>query len=188
MDDHGEHLGEVPPIPSVMQMLYLDHPVSEEHNLHGATTLNVILGGVLLLPILGFGHSVIQNKHFCKAVNSHIGGMTKIWASFVGAGKAPKAEDQERLSKETYNDLWKLILEISKSQLATKNIPGKLFEVHFQCYMHETHKFYQDQAASSQDARPAEQEKREEQFKGERMHEYIHRLRDEDSEQHLLWL
>ncbi len=159
MDEYGEHLGEVLPIPSVMRMPYIEHHVSKEHHLHGATTLNAILGRVLLLPILGFGYSVIQNKHFCEAVNTHIGGMTKIWASFMQAGKAPKAEDRETMSKETYDDLWKLILEISKSPLARKNIPEKLFEEHFQRYMHETHKFYQDQAASSQNTRPAEQVK-----------------------------
>ncbi len=93
--------------------------------------------------------------------------MTKIWTSFVQGSKAPTVEDQERLSKETYDDLWKLVLDISKSPLARKNIPEKLLEDHFQCYMHETPKFYQDEAARSQNSKPVEQAKREEQFKGE---------------------
>ncbi len=95
--------------------------------------------------------------------------MTKIWTSFVQASKAPEAEDRERLSKEMYDDLLKLISDVSRSPLARKNIPENLLVDHFQCYTHETHKFYQQEAARSQNARPAEQAKREEWLKGERM-------------------
>ncbi len=84
--------------------------------------------------------------------------------------------------------MWRLILKISKSNLASKNIPEQPFRDHFYECLRESHKFYQDQATSNKKTRAEEMVKRDEEFKGERMNAYIHRLRGEEKERRLLWI
>ncbi len=106
-DEHGDHLGEVPPIPTVMWMSYICHHISEDHEVHGALILNAVLGRALLLPILGFGYPAVQDKHLCRVVDPYLKRMTKIWDSFVEVNRAKEPAEKDRKSMETYEDLWK---------------------------------------------------------------------------------
>ncbi len=156
-----------------MRMPYLHEKVTEDHEVHGVTIQNVVWGQTLLLPIHGFGRLTIPDKHFCQVVNPYIGSMAKIWNLFVEVNNTSDPAEKERKATEAYEAFWQLILKISKSDLATKNVPEDLLRDHFFECLRESQKFCQDQAASNQRFRASKMIERDENFKGERMGAYL---------------
>ncbi len=112
-------------------MPYLCHNVAEEHEVHGATILNVVLGRTFLLPIFGFGYPAVQDTHFCQVVGPYIGRMANVWNLFVEVNKTKDHAEKDKKSRESYEALWELVLRISKSDLAAKDIPEEPFRNHF---------------------------------------------------------
>ncbi len=111
--------------------------------------------------------------------------MANIWNLFVEVNNTNDPAEKGRKSTEAYEAMWQLVLKISKSDLATKNITEEPFRNHFYECLWESHKFYQDQATNNKKIRVEEVKARDERFKGERMRVYIQRLREEEKER---WL